>query len=426
MSELEQAGEIPRNDAGQFTPSSDGKFGLEGVEAEAGYVPLTPTSETDAIEGDSEGVRAAFDDFVEKGGDVGEPDYEPTPVYWQKADGSGEQIAPNITTTVEQAGAAMTAYEHNVGSYVEGAVLDNFVAEVDQARAEMLKSDPGSAQELGLDPAEVAKNAQKNDEPPASADAPLETNNNSKSVEGLDPEVAKALAHPQVRQAIEQELGKADAIQQAAHAERSQAYALNQAAITAVAPELGQIPLEQMADAIKVLAQVDPPKAEAVINLVQKGAAIEMQMLQEHQQRAAVQAHQFQAYKIQEEAKFNEAVGTLSQSDYEAVRSYATGVLGLTPQDVSALQNNPVAVDHRFQRALLDASRFYAMNNASKALPTRNLPPVQRPGTTSPSPRGSDNASQIAKLNAALDSATSETQQLKIAARIMELRSASR
>jgi hypothetical protein len=429
MSETDVDIDIPRDPAtGQFAADNAERFGLAGVEDDSNYVPLTAPPQIDEIEGDPESVRAAFDDFVERGGDVGEPDYEPTPVYWQKTDGSGEPIAPNITTTVEQAGAAMSAYESNVGRSVEGIILDSFVADVDAARAEALKANPADAAELGLDPAEVSKNAQKNEEP-AAEKSPSEINEAARQyvaqqpVDGLDPKVAEAMAHPQVRQAIEQELGKASAAQQAADVQRNVAYSVNQQAILAIAPELEGLEPHQWPDAIKVLAQIDPARTEKVINLAQRGAAIEMQLLQEAQQREAVQAQQFQAYKVSEEAKFNAAVGNLSQSDYEAVRSYATGVLGLTPQDVSALQNNPVAVDHRFQRALLDASRFHAMQSAAKPLQTRSLPPVIRPGTTSAAPRD-DNGAKIAALSRQLDAAPTEAAQLKIAEQILRLRSA--
>ena len=426
MSETDVDTDIPRDPAtGQFAESDNNdRYGLAGVEDDNNYVPLV----TPVEDGTFETADEAFAELESKG--IFEPEADPDPIRWVKTDGSGEDLDRKVTTTLEQAGTALSAYEHNVGNYVEGALLDNFVADVDAARAEALTRNPADAAELGLDPAEVAKNAQKNEEPAAEKSSPSQLNDAAREyvaqqqpIDGLDPKIAEAMAHPQVRQAIEQELGKAHAAQQAADEQRSQSYALNQAAITAVAPELAELAPHQLADGIATLAQVAPERAQAIINLVKSGAAIEMQMLQAAQQREAEGQRQFQAHKAYEDAKFNATVGKLSQSDYEAVRSYATGVLGLTAEDAKALQNNPVAVDHRFQRALLDASRYHAMQSAPKSLPTRALPPVVRPGTSSGAPRD-DTGAQIAALSRQLDAAPTEAAQLKIAEKILRLRSA--
>src|SRR5215831_2553422 len=154
MEEIEQ----PRADNGQFT-SGEQKFGLASVEADAGYTQFSTPQADDAIDGDPESLRAAFDDAVARGVDVGDPDYDPDPIVLQDSD--GKQLPENVTVTAEQAGAALSGYQHQVGEYVEGMQLSNFVADVDAARAEALKNDPNAANELGLDPAQVAANAQE-------------------------------------------------------------------------------------------------------------------------------------------------------------------------------------------------------------------------------------------------------------------------
>ena len=410
--------DVPRDTAtGQFT-GAEPLTGLPGLEADAGYRPLIAPNQTDEI--DAPPSREEF------GALVGDQPDDPDPIRWVKTDGSNEPLEENITTTLDQAAEALTAYQSDVGRYVEGAVLDSFVADVDAARAEALRSNPADANELGLDPAEVAKHAPKDEEPPTPADAPLKANDNSESVKDLDPDVERALKLPQVRQALEQEFSKADTAREQYSNALNLANQVSLARLAEIIPDVAGLPPEQRQQGLELLAQVDRPRFDQAMMEIKRVSDIQIAQQQQQHYRAVQQEQEFQNYKAQQDALFDQAVGKLSESDISAVRGYVSDVLGLTPEQASSLAKNPTVTDHRFQRALLDAARFHAMKSAAAPLPTRALPPVQRPGTTSPAPRGSDNASKIAALNAQLDSATSETQQLKIAARIMELRSASR
>jgi hypothetical protein len=206
-----EAIEQPRAADGTFT-SGETLTGLPGIEAEAGYVPLVTPVQDDGIETDD--LRATFDDFVARGGDAGPPDDEiDEPITWRKTDGSNEPLEPNVTVTLDQSATALSGYESDVGRYVEGAVLENFVADIDARRAEALKNDPKAADELGLDPAQVAANANAEDheqkaEKPEQVDAGKEPVAEA-PVDGLEPELARALQHPQVRAAVEEEIGKA-------------------------------------------------------------------------------------------------------------------------------------------------------------------------------------------------------------------------
>ena len=118
---------------------------------------------------------------------------------------------------------------------------------------------------------------------------------------------------------------------------------------------------------------------------IQQTAAQHNQLWQaqsvEQQHQAARAEQQLQAYKAQQDDAFTKSVGKVSNADVEAVRDYLSDVLGLTPQEVQGLSRNPTAIDHRFQRALLDAGRYYALQQAPKAVPVRQAPRVQKPGT---------------------------------------------
>ena len=121
MSETDVDTDIPRDPAtGQFAESDNNdRYGLAGVEDDNNYVPLTTPSEPDEIEGDEASIRAAFDDLVAKGG-VPDDDPTPDPIHWIKTDGSNEPLDQKVTTTVEQAAEALTAYQAQVGTYWRG------------------------------------------------------------------------------------------------------------------------------------------------------------------------------------------------------------------------------------------------------------------------------------------------------------------
>src|SRR5262245_11675984 len=217
--------EQPRNDAGQFT-SGETLTGLAGVERDAGYTPFSTLSQADAIDGDPESLRAAFDDAVVRGVDVGDPDFEPDQIVLQDSD--GKPLPENVTVTAEQAGAALSGYQHQIGSYVEGMELAAFTDQIDQARAAVLKNDPGAADQYGLDPAEVAANAAKLNQTAEQTEAvkpdpvdekPSEINdaaqNDLPDANGLTAEDRQYLAKPHVRAQLEREFSEAIEAKQA-------------------------------------------------------------------------------------------------------------------------------------------------------------------------------------------------------------------
>jgi hypothetical protein len=275
--------------------------------------------------------------------------------------------------TPEQAGQLLSNYEAGVQTYVEGLDDNALLEGIDAARADLVKADPSAAEEYGLNKAEVANNAKP-------VEQPVEQQRPDTAVraDGLDPEVAKALDHPQVRAAIEGELSKASEAERAATADRQQAYSTVLSAMVSVVPELAQIPTERWGEAVKILEQSDPAKARAIYGLVERGAQIERAMFGDAQQRQEASQRQFEAYRAEQNALFDKQVGKVSQEDIRAVNTYVSDVLKLSPAEAGQLRNSPTAVDARFQRALLDASRYHAAK-ASAPRATSPKTPTQRP-----------------------------------------------
>jgi hypothetical protein len=420
--------EQPRADNGQFT-SGETLTGLASVERDAGYTQFSTPQADDAIDGDPESLRAAFDDAVARGVDVGEPDYAPDPIVLQDSD--GKQLPENVTVTAEQAGAALSGYQHQVGSYVEGMVLDNLVADIDQARAAVLKNDPNLAYEYGLDPAQVAANAAKLDEQKAENPEQQPATDAKEPVaeapaDGLEPKLAEALKHPQVRAAVEEEIGKAGQARQQFETALNFTHALAQQALAEKLPELANVPVDQWANAIVQIAQQDPNRVGNALDSIKRVNDVQVASQYYQQRQAAARQQQIDAWAKDQEAKHDAWLAQEGVNISElrpAMESYLERV-GLNRESMKQLWDRvPEVRSDTFQRIFTDAMRYYALSQAPKAEAIRNLPPVVRPGAAGAS-RVNDNSSKIAALNAALDGATTEAAQLNIARQILKLKGA--
>jgi uncharacterized protein YggL (DUF469 family) len=418
--------EQPRNDAGQFT-SSETLTGLAGVEADAGYTQFsTPTQDDPGIEENPEVLRAAFDDAVSRGVDVGEPDYAPDPIVLQDSD--GKQLPENVTVTAEQAGAALSGYQHQVGSYVEGMVLDNTIAEIDAARAAVLKSDPSLANEYGLNPEEVAANAAKLEQKTeqteqSTTDAAKEP---EAPVDALEPKLAEALKHPQVRAAVEEEIGKAGQARQQYEAALNFTHALAQQSLVEKLPELAQVPVDQWANAIVQIAQQDPNRVGNALDSIKRVNDLQIAQGQYQQFQVTQQRQQVEAWAKDQSAKHDAwlAQEGIKASELKPFVDPYLESLGTSQEELGQMaQRLPEVRSDLFQRILTNGVRLFAMQNAPKAFAARNLPPVVRPGAAGAS-RVNDNSSKIASLMAQLDAAPNDHAAARIYQRIAELRGA--
>ena len=395
-----------RDESGRFASGSP-LFGVEGLEADAGYVPLGRKGEAKSYDSPNEAVGD-----LEASGAV-EPEPDAVPVQWYKTDGSGDPLEPNVTTTVDQAADALSTWHDNVDRYIEGVELAEVASVVDELRAEALKADPKAAEGYGLDPKEVEANAAPLDGvQKGTAEAPAATDN--------DAEIARAFENPVVVEALR---GQFAGVEQA-HANLTQqrdamvrAYEL---AILNLAPEFrGVTDLNHAASIAQSINAQNPQRWQALQPLLAQGAQLAQVQTQERQAAAARDAESFKAYAAEQDA----LVGDLSAADLSAAQEYVNEVLKLSPAEMQALTRDRTVRDHRFQRALLDAAKWHQASKASKHLSSRTVPSVQRPGTASGA-RVSDNSSKLAALNRQLDATKDVEKQLRIARQILDLREA--
>jgi hypothetical protein len=362
--------EQPRNDAGQFTaPETINPPALDS------YEPLAPEIEPEDV------AVPSPEQFEQQFGDGYLTESEkPEPLELKLYTDSTmtEETAPNVTVTVEQAGQLLSNYEANVSTYVNELDDNALLGDIDAARADLVANDPKAAEEYGLDAKEVADNAKVELQP----ERPVERPATATRPDDENAEIARALENPRIREFLESNLAQAEAARQQYVQALEGANRASYARLNDLLKDtnIGQLPtVEAREAAFQDLARTNPAlyiQAQAEMQSIANAQGIQAQH-QQHQ--TAAQQRQFEAYKTQENAKFDAAVGKVSRADVDAVNTYVSDVLKLSPEEAGQLRFNPTAVDHRFQLALLHAAKWNALQSAPRPRPTPQQVPNQRP-----------------------------------------------
>jgi hypothetical protein len=385
--------ETPRDDdTGQFSPSTDGLFGQEAELAKAGFKPMADSPQPEAEEFKS--PRDAADELSAS--------RSTAPVvevgYHKMAD--GERVDGAEAVTIERAARDLTAYRGDVQRYVEGADFSAVAEIIDTARAEVLKGRPQDADAYGLDAKEVEANAAKakltEAKPAESADAAPEP-----AVDGLDPEVAKALQHPQVRQAIEEELGKAEATKQNYAQALNTAHQYAQAMLVEHLPELADLAPEQWAPAIGIINQSDPQRVARAMGVLQRVDNLQKATTQWQQHQAVEQQQRVEAWAKDQAVKYDEwaAKEGVKPSEIAPVAVEYLKDIGIGQDELGELfKAHPILRAAAFQQMLTDAARYRGIMKAKAAVAAKSVPPVQRPGAAAArSSRGAEDIQSLAR-----------------------------
>lgn len=344
--------------------------------AAGGYVPMPiqkTEDESEAISGDSVSLREAAAQRGETADELIVRGYTgPT----------GEPVAANEAITLARAShdyAAVTAAERLVAANKNATVL---AAEVDALRAEALANDPDAAELYGIDPPPAEEAAEYSGEvddiepgPPDGEDA---------ADPSLDRELEKALQHPQVRYAIEQQLGEAERMRQTYLDGIAAATQIAQASFLSQFPELAAVAPENLPAALEQLSQQDPARFEQVRTMV----AASEKLLERQRQESALQIElnrqNFENYARSEDARFEtmmkgEARETQAAVSAEIVASAKAS--GIEPAELNHLfQTEPLMRNAVFQRMMYDAGKYRLMMRARTEAVSKPLPPVVRPG----------------------------------------------
>lgn len=367
--------------------------------ANAGYTPMPdPDKKQDdeAIGSDSASLREAAEQRS------GPPDEVVARGY---LDRHGEPVAPTEAITLERAArdyARSTAVDRLA---LEGASSEALAARVDAMRAEALANDPDAAELYGFELPEADK--AKADEA-ASEKAAREPADKSgdRAVDGLDPEIEKALRHPQVAQAIEQRIGEAEKARQGYLNGLVAATQIAQMSFLSQFPELAGVAMENMPAALQQMSRQDPQKFAQVQALITSTEQMLAQQQQESRRQTEMARQNFQAFAKSEDARLETMLKGESRATQQAVTAeiFASAKAGgVEPAELVRLfRSEPLMRNAAFQRMMYDAGKYRLMMKARDAAAVKAVPPVQRPGLAR-TPAERDNA-DVRTLSAKLSS----------------------
>ena len=356
--------------------------GLTGAAFElvnAGYAPMTDPDdkkEDDAIGSDSASLREAAE---QRSGSPREA------VVREYIGRDGEPVSSNEAITLERAVRDYTRAMSTDRLLAETRSDKELAARVDAMRAEALSKNPGAAEFFGFElPEARADNAEtdalKSEKPGSKqADASDDT-----SIEGLDTELAKALQHPQVAQAVEQKIGEAEKTRQNYLNALAATQQIAQLSILGQIPELVGVSPENLPAAFARIAQQDPARYARVQALIASTQQMFAEQQQESRRHAEIARQNFHALANSEDARLDKMLKGDSKATQRAVSAEiftSAQESGVEPAELVRLFNSePLMRNAVFQRMMYDAGKYRLMMRTSGAAATKAVPPVQRPG----------------------------------------------
>lgn len=345
--------------------------------ANAGFTPMPDPeerAEAEAIGSDSASLRIAAEQRSRPPGEIAARAY---------VDASGKPAAAGEAITLDRgfrdyAGAAEKLV-------LEGETSKRLATRVDALRAAALAKDPDAAEFYGFDPPEAKA---EEDEPDKSGsqeagDEPAKATGD-RVTDGLDPEIERAIQHPQVRQAIEEKIGEAEKTRQSYLDGLAAATQIAQVSFVSQFPELASIAPEDLPGALELMSRQDPQKFARVQAMVATTEQLFAQQAQESQRQAEMTRQSFHSYAKSEDARFE----TMLKGEPKATQHAVTAEIfasaeasGVEPAELIRLFNSePLMRNAAFQRMMYDAGKYRLAMKAKDAAAARQVPPVQRPG----------------------------------------------
>jgi hypothetical protein len=346
--------------------------------AGAGYTAMPDPQkepEEQAIDGDSASLRQTADRVSSAQVPV---------VVRGYLDADGDPAPQNEAVTLARAArdyADVTAAERLIA---ENDSSRKLAERVDALRAEAATNDPDAAefygfelQEAGEDP---GKTASQPDKSGGAAEAGVDPSSSK-----LDPELEKALQHPQVLQAIEERIGEVEKARQGYRDGLAAATQIAQASFLSQFPELAAISPENLPDALELMSRQDPAKFARVKSLIATSEQLLARQEQESRRHAELARHNFRQFARSEDARLSTMLKDEPRATQQAVVAEimaSAKASGIEPAELNRLFNTePLMRNATFQRMMYDAGKYRLMMKAKDAAVARKVPPVQRPGT---------------------------------------------
>jgi hypothetical protein len=295
----------------------------------------------------------------------------------------GSPVPPNETISLERGATDLKSVrELDIASQLPDPA--DIAARIDAARGEYFLNQQARQQP---DP-QLAQTAEQQ---PAAAEVPQDPAEirQQQQIDGVHPDVLVALQNEHVRSALQAEINSVEqARAQFANAARDAAR-VSAAAVLAQAPELANIPSNEIPTALRIMAQTNPQRAAQITDALSRTQALVNASQQAQQQQQAIQAQQFQSWVAEQDAAFDREV-TAKESP-EMMRKIGENVIalaeeyGVSKQDLTTLYHSqPLMRSAPFQRMMADAARYRMAQREVVNKVDRSVPPVQRPGTSQP------------------------------------------
>lgn len=329
--------------------------------------------EREAIGSDTASLREAA---AERG------DTRDDPIVRQYLGPDGKTAAPNEAITLSRAGrdyANAIAAEKLVA---ETETSEALAARVDAMRAEALADDPNAAEVYGFELPEGEGNRAASDKSESDGRASEPSIDNDRA--GLDPELERALQHPQVRHAIEERIGEVERTRQNYLDGLAAATQIAQVSFLSQFPELADIGPEHLPGVLEQMSRQDPAKFARVQAAVAATEQLLAQQRAESGRQAELARLNFQDYARSEDARLE----SMLKGEPREVQAAVTAEImasarasGIEPAELNRLFNSePLMRNAVFQRMMYDAGKYRLMMKARDAAAAKPLPPVQRPG----------------------------------------------
>jgi hypothetical protein len=373
----------PRDDAGRFTaPAPEQYRAIEVSDAMAKAVdaggrpsdafqempPNTPAPKDETFGSDVHGLKSAAAELQMHR----EAKAEPVPrEYGKTVDGrfTGEKSDITQTIDLERASSDLADQRRAERHAQEALEALHHRQEIDKFRSDADR--------------QALLEAHQPVDPQPEQTAPQQTN-------GVDPEVARALENPKVREAINQQIQQSEIARQQYMAALHQVSQIQAAAITNQFPELAGATQETLPAVLNAINARDPARAQAIVNHLQsasKQIEVTNQQIRAEQQRAAQQAQQqFSAYATLEDSKFSDFENSRPAGEARQVRANLETVLredfDIDPGALLQLYNsNPALRSAEAQKLIYSAVRASLAERAVRNTTRKGLPPVSmRPG----------------------------------------------
>jgi hypothetical protein len=368
--------------------------------ANAGYRPMSDPereNEDEAIGGDVASLRETAEQRARATHEVTVRGYTGS---------DGEPVAPTEAITLQRAARDYAAATSAERLLAENQTSEALAARIDAMRAEALAKDPNAAEIFGFELPETKADKAEPGTSKSESDVGAQTETNAPAIDGLDPELAKALQHPQVAQAIEERLGETEKVRQTYINGLAAAQQVAQMSILSQIPELIGIPPENVQAAFAELARKDPARFARVQALVANTQQMFAQQQQQHHRSAEIARQNFKALAKTEDARLDTMLKGEPKATQQAVSAEifaAAKESGVEPSELVRLFNTELLMRNAaFQRMMYDAGKFRLMTKTKDAAAAKAVPQVLRPGMArTPSER---NHADLRALSAKLTS----------------------